>query len=198
MWLKALPLAFVAFIVSSVAWADPGAPQIGVVDVQRIVHESKAGNSIQVQYDKQRQLFSDQVTASESDLDAREQELSRQRTVLSPDAFSTQRQALETQSATIQEQIQKESQDNQTVFNDAFAELVSNVRHIVSMVAKEKNIAVVLSQEQVLYLGDGAVDITDTVLARLNEQLPSITIPLPQAAPGPEPVKAVKSGTAKP
>jgi Skp family chaperone for outer membrane proteins len=194
MWLKSLPVVLLILWVGS-AKAESGQVLIAVVDVQRIVHDSKAGNSIQVQYDKQRQAFSDQVAASESELDTREQELSRQRTVLSADAFNAQRQALEAHSAEIQEQIQKESQDNQSVFNDAFAELVSNIRHLVSMVAKEKNIAVVLSQEQVLYLGDNAIDITDIVLGRLNDQLPSIAITLPQTAAipalkKPEPTKA--------
>jgi Skp family chaperone for outer membrane proteins len=174
--------------------AETSDPIIAVVDVQRIVHESSAGKSIQVQYDKQHQIFGEQVTKLENDLDAREQELTRQRTVLTPEAFDVQRQALETSSAESQEKLQEQSQANQTAFNDAFAELVNNIRSIVTSVAKEKGISVVLSQEQVLYIGEGAVDITDSVLSRLDAKLPSVDIKIPSASesakPGlPAPVK---------
>ena len=161
--------------------APPAAPIIAVVNVQKIIHESAAGKGLDVQYDKAHQSFADGVSKQEHDLDAQEQELNRQRTVLTPAAFNTQRQALENHSAEVQRAIQQGSQANQLAFNDAFASLVNTIRSIVTAVAKEQGVTVVMPQEQTLYLGPGAVDITDTVLTRVDAKLPSITVALPKA-----------------
>ncbi len=182
-------LAFLGCLLAfSAHAADAENPVIAVVDVQRIVHESSAGKSIQVQYDKQHAIFGDQVTKLESELDAREQELTRQRTVLTAEAFNVQRQALETSSAQSEEKLQEQSQANQTAFNDAYAELVNSIRSIVTTVAKEKGISIVLSQEQVLYIGNGAIDITDMVLSRLDAKLPTVNITVEPNSSPPKPV----------
>jgi Skp family chaperone for outer membrane proteins len=178
-------MAFLSFM-SAQAYAETPVdaappPLIAVVDVQRIVHESHAGKSLDAQYDQQHQLFTDQVAAKERELDNREEELKRQRTVLTPDSFNAQREALETYAAQAQKTIQDQSQANQLAFNDAFAQLVKTVREIVSAVAKEKNVAVVLPQEQTLYIGDGTIDITEMVLNRLEARLPQVTVVLPSA-----------------
>ena len=176
-----LAAALIAAVPAMTFAADQaGQPVIAVVDLQKVVHNSEAGRSIDMQYDKQHQLFADRVAAQESDLDTREQALNRQRTVLTSDAFNSQREALETYSANVQKAIQQESQANQLAFNDAFAGLVKSVHDIIAAVAREKGVTVVLPQEQTLYLGESGIDITDTVLSRLDARLPSITVAVPK------------------
>jgi Skp family chaperone for outer membrane proteins len=166
--------------VAAAETALPARTIIAVVNVQKIIHESAAGKGLDMQYDKAHQAFADGVAAQERDLDAQEQELNRQRTVLTQDAFNAQRQALENHSAEVQRTIQQESQANQLAFNDAFADLANTIRLIVAAVAKEQNVTVVLPQDQTLYLGDGAIDITDIVLSRVDNKLPSISVALPK------------------
>jgi Skp family chaperone for outer membrane proteins len=158
-----------------------GVPIIGVVDIQRVVHESSAGKSLDAQYDKQHQLFTDQVADKERELANREDDLKRQRTILTPDSFNAQREALESYAAEAQKTIQEQSQANQLAFNDAFAQLVKVVREIVATVAKEKGIVVVLPQEQTLYIGPGAIDMTSIVLNRLEVKMPDVPVNLPSA-----------------
>ncbi len=167
------------FLCAGPARADtpPVQPLIGIVDIQRIVHESSAGKSLDQQYDKQHQLFADQVSSRERDLNTREEDLTRQRTVLTSDSFNAERETLESYAAQVQKTIQQQSQSEQQAFNDAFAKLVKTIREIVSDVAKEQGVAVVLPQEQTLYLGQGTVNLTETVLARLEAKLPSVTVP---------------------
>ncbi len=175
----------------------PSAALIAVVNVQKIIHESAAGKGLDAQYDKQHQLFADGVDRQERDLDAQEQELNRQRTVLTQDAFNARRQALENHSAEVQRQIQESSQANQLAFNDAFASLVHMIHDTVSAVAKEKGITVVIPQEQVLYLGEAGIDITDTVLSRVEAKLPSVTVAQPKMPDSSlEALPATASGTA--
>ncbi len=163
---------------------------IAVVNVQKIIHESAAGKGLDMQYDKAHQTFADDVARQEHDLDGQEQELNRQRTVLTQDAFNVQRQTLENHSAEVQRTIQQGSQANQLAFNDAFANLVNTIRGIVTSVAKEQGVTVVLPQEQTLYLGPGAIDITDIVLSRVDAKLPAVTVALPKDVPGSPPPQA--------
>ena len=161
--------------------APPSPPAlIAVVNVQEVIHKSNAGKALDAQYDKQHQAFAEAVDRQERDLDDQEQDLNRQRTILKPDAFNALRQKLENHSAEVQSQIQESSQANQLAFNDAFAKLVHTIHDTVSAVAKEKGFTIVMPQEQVLYLGDPALDITATVLARVDEKLPSIIVSAPK------------------
>ena len=177
--------------------AAPAPPLIGVVDIQRIVHESSAGKSLDAQYDKQHRLFADQVSARERDLDTREADLTRQRTVLTQDSFNAQRETLETYAARVQKNVQQQSQSEQQAFNDAFAKLVQTIREIVGIVAKEKGVAVVLPMEQTLYRGEGTIDLTQTVQDRLEDKLPAVIVPVPAAVGDPSVNPAATTGPGK-
>src|SRR5215469_9979899 len=69
--------------------APPPAPVIVMVDMQQLVYNSKAGKGIQGQMDKQRQVFSKEVSQQEDELQKARAELERQRTTLPPDQFET-------------------------------------------------------------------------------------------------------------
>ncbi|MFX9038871.1 OmpH family outer membrane protein, partial [Acinetobacter baumannii] len=74
-------------VVVPAAFADVAPATIIVVDVQAILSDSKAAVGVQQQLDSERNNFQKEISAQEGKLRTGEQELARQRTILSADAF---------------------------------------------------------------------------------------------------------------
>jgi Skp family chaperone for outer membrane proteins len=155
------------------------APSIAIVDVQRVLGESAAGKSIQAQLETEGRKIRDQITRLEDELKNGENELKRQRSVMAPDAFNEQAQALQRRQA----EAQRIVQDRRDAFtkgqNDAVNVVGDNIRDIVQQLAAERHIGMVLRKEVVMSIADKNMDITDDVIHLLNTKLPSVTVTVP-------------------
>jgi Skp family chaperone for outer membrane proteins len=84
-----LPLFLAAALLPLAARGPAGAQQapqtvVAVVDVQKILEESKASKTVQAALDKQRTAFQNDISKQENTLRTADQDLSRQRATLSP------------------------------------------------------------------------------------------------------------------
>jgi Skp family chaperone for outer membrane proteins len=158
------------------------APSIAIVDVQRVLGESAAGKSIQAQLETEGRKIRDQITKLDDELKNGENELKRQRSVMSADAFNEQAQGLQRRQA----EAQRTVQDRRDAFtkgqNDAVNVVGDNIRDIVQQLAAERHIGMVLRKEVVMSIADKNMDVTDDVIHRLNEKLPSVVVTV--ASPG--------------
>ena len=167
-------------------------PTIALVDMQRVLVESSAGRSIQTQLDGERRKIRDQVTKLDEEIKAAENDFKRQRAVMAPDAQNQQIQALQAKQADAQRVVQDRQEAFQKGQNDAVTVVGDNMRDIVSQLAAERHIGMVLRKEVAISNSDKNMDITDDVIQRLNTKLPSVTVTVP--APGT--VSAAQPGAA--
>ena len=75
----------------------PEPPIIGVVDVQRIIREATAANSIREALDEAKERLEVDIKREGEALKAEEQQLRNQQTILAPEAFEAKRRDLERQ-----------------------------------------------------------------------------------------------------
>ena len=152
------------------------APTIALVDMQRVIVKSAAGRSIQAQLDTERRKIRDQLAKLEEELKSGDNELRRQRSVMSQEAFNEAAQSLQRKQA----DAQRVQQDRQEAFtkgqNDALNVVIDNMRDIVQQIAAERKVGLVLSKQVVISMTDKNMDITDDVIQRLNTKLPSVTV----------------------
>jgi Skp family chaperone for outer membrane proteins len=198
----AVVAAPIAFAQTAPAPAAPApalaAPSIAIVDVQRVLGESSAGKSIQAQLETEGRKIRDQISKLDEELKNGENELKRQRSVMSQDAFNEQAQALQRR----QQEDQRIVQDRRDAFtkgqNDAVNVVGDNIRDIVQQLASERHIGLVLRKEIVMSVSDKNMDITDDVIRRLNEKLPSVTVTVAAAGSAPaQPAAAPAAQAAK-
>jgi Skp family chaperone for outer membrane proteins len=198
----AVMAAPIAFAQTAPAPAAPApalaAPSIAIVDVQRVLGESSAGKSIQAQLETEGRKIRDQISKLDDELKNGENELKRQRSVMSQDAFNEQAQALQRR----QQEDQRIVQDRRDAFtkgqNDAVNVVGDNIRDIVQQLASERHIGLVLRKEIVMSVSDKNMDITDDVIRRLNEKLPSVTVTVAAAGSAPaQPAAAPAAQAAK-
>jgi Skp family chaperone for outer membrane proteins len=171
---------------AAVLWWNHGAlaqdvkpPVIIVIDNQKILREAAAVRLLQQQINEQRSIFQKQLTQQEQELRKKDQELVRQRAILSVDAFVKKRKELEEQVASVQRGVQERKKGLEKLFNKSMGQIHNALLGVAAEIAEERAADLVLSKSA-LVLVNPSFDITDDALKRLNERLPSISLVAPQ------------------
>lgn len=173
-------------------WGSPAAAQEGeagdaatqegvtvaIVDFQRVVRESIAAEGIQEQIDVYRQSYQDEFGQIEERLRAIEDELAEARATLPADEFAQRRRAFEEQITEAQQRAQVSRAALDQALETAMDEVRSTLVDIIAQIARERDADLVLSQSQII-LADRDLDVTETALARLNEELPEVEVIIP-------------------
>lgn len=163
--------------------ASPGVAQetippavAAVIDYQRVMREAKAATSIRDQVDAKRKLYQDQIAREEKRLVDADKELTRQRAVLSAEAFGERRGAFEKKVADVQRLVQERRRELDQVSAAALNEVRGVIIEIVGVLSEERGFNIVLPSSGVL-LFSPKVDLTRDVIARLDGRLPSVKVP---------------------
>jgi Skp family chaperone for outer membrane proteins len=169
-----------------------GLPGVAVIDVLRLQRESAASKSIKAQIEKQFAVHQQEITKQENELRSAEQELNRQRTLVSPEAFAERRRQFEQKFANLQRDVQnrKREMDKSQVAAQRIMEQA--VAEIVEQLVTERKLTLVLGKNTTIYASPD-FEITDEVLKRLNAKLPSVKVPPP--GPATPPAAAAKPAT---
>lgn len=148
---------------------------IGVVEVQLIMREALAGKSIQVQIESTRSSYEAAVLAEETRLRDLEQELVRQRSLLAPEAFADKRRDFENQVASHKRDVRARRRTLDQAYSVGVRQIQQAVTEIISEIAEQRNLMVVVPASQILFANPTLV-ITNDVLSELDEKLPDVTL----------------------
>lgn len=151
------------------------AETVAVVNIQKIMRDSLAAKSARDQLKAKQDQFASEIKAKETGLKKEDEELSKQRSVLAPDAFEQKVRTFREKAAGVQRDAQKKQGQLNKAFNAALGEMQNTIVNIIGELAKEKGFKVAMPTNQALY-ADPSLDITDEVLKRLNSRLTKITI----------------------
>ena len=151
---------------------------LGVLDVQAILREAAAVKDIRGQITKYGTDFEKEIEKKRGDLRKSNQELARQRTILSPETFAEKRREFEQQVVKVQRLVQKRQREldksrkiAMDIVNKAYIEIVAKL-------ADERNLAIIIRKNQTAY-SVGTLDLTKTVLDLLNNKLPKVKVAQP-------------------
>ena len=177
----AIGLAAVFFLAISptlaVAQKLPPA-SVAVIDTQKILQDAAAFKTARKQLDEQRTKYQAEFGKEEEKLRVEEQEVNRQRAVLSPDAYEAKRRDFEKKVVDVQRRVQDRSRQLEQTFGGARNDVGKTMRKIVSDLAGERGFNVVLEVAQLNYSAPD-LDITAEVLKRLDQQMPTVKLALP-------------------
>ncbi|CAK0773095.1 outer membrane protein [Azospirillaceae bacterium] len=154
-------------------------PTVAIVNIPWVVQNAEATKSIQRAVEAQRQPWAKEIADREEKLRSEEQELNRQRNVLSSDALTSKRRDFETKVADFQKNVQGKMRALDQAGSEAMNTVSSNLQQIVAEVAQEVGASLVL-QAQAVAFADQSTDVSKTVLERLNNKLPQVSVKLPK------------------
>lgn len=177
------------FACAAVSASAQGLSGVAVVDVQRVMRDSAAAKSIQGQIEKMRASYQQEITKQENELRNAEQELNRQRTLVSPEAFNERRRQFEQKVGSLQRDVQSRKRALDTSYTSAVRTIENSLREIMEQLVNERRLNLVLIKSQTIYNAP-ELEMTDEVMKRLNAKLPSVKVPPPQTpapkAPAPK------------
>jgi Skp family chaperone for outer membrane proteins len=180
----ALALAMLAAAPATPVQAQEMPPvRLGILDVGRALQNAAAVKGIRSQLGTYMDSYRADTQKEEQSLRTTQDDLARKRTVLSADAFAAERQKLEKRLADAQAKVQDRRQSLERVHAEAMQKVQDALASIVTSVADEKKLTVILRKDQTVYAA-AAYEITDEVLKRLDKQLPSVKIGNPNAKKG--------------
>jgi len=149
-----------------------------VVNYQRIFRDAAATRSIGPQIAKLKKHFESQFKDVQKKLQAAEQDLQTQRTILSPEAYAEKQKAFKNQVNSVQRDVQTVQQLVARAEGDAYKSVRQAFHLITQELAKERSFELIFPRSGLIH-ADARYDISDEVLKRLNKRLPSVTIKLP-------------------
>lgn len=153
---------------------DLEAPVFAVVDVQKVLRESTAVMTLTREIDEERARYQAELREKEEVLRNADQELARQRTVLSADAYGKRRQEMEQEIATLQREVQIRKRELDQRFAAGMSEVQNTLARIAADLANERNLDMIISKAAVL-INKPKFDLTDEAIERLNTRLPKVT-----------------------
>jgi Skp family chaperone for outer membrane proteins len=165
-------LAVAMLAVQSPAHADT---KIATLNIQQIMHDSTAAQSVREQLDAKRKTFETEMSRKEEDLRKEDQTLSKQRSVLAQDAFEKKLKDFRDKAGAAQRDVQAKRTQLDTAFTKAVSEIQKNVTDIVTEMAKQRGFTVVIPTSQLVW-ADPSLDISQEVLAQLNKRLPKVKV----------------------
>ena len=159
--------------------------RIGLIDLDGVLRASRGTARVRELLDKQRLLFQQEFSEREAALQQTERELISQRELLSEDAFAKKLSRFEADVATIQKEIQYRREAIDLAFQEAQSKLRRIALEIVTEVAGEKRLDLVLFRGSALIFRP-TLNISDEVLQRLDERTKNarleVTIDSPKPA----------------
>jgi len=169
--------------VSGIADAQTKVPEneianIAVLNLEAIRRNAKVVKNIREQVQKYRGSFEAEIKKEEDALRNANQELARQRSILSPEAFVEERRKFEQRVVTIQRLVQQRKAELDQVQVLSMSKVEAKLNEIVTQLAKEHNLSLVLRGSQTI-LAAQQLNITIRVLKILDTQMPSIVVPKP-------------------
>tara|TARA_B100000686_G_scaffold273341_1_gene290939 strand:- start:1039 stop:1629 length:591 start_codon:yes stop_codon:yes gene_type:complete len=151
--------------------------RIGVVDRQKIMQESLAGESVRKEFEAMEQAYREQISARENQLRAQQEELGRQRGILTPEAYSER----ENEFAALVEGLQRDvagiNKQLDAMLQYGMRQIDMQTIQIIAEMAEAKGYTLVLDKTQLLMVNTD-YEFSQEVLTVLNSRLPKVEITL--------------------
>lgn len=155
------------------------AATIAVVDMERIFQNAKAARSAGAQV----QSFYDEglaeITAREEELRQEQQELARQRPLLSPEAYGERDRAFRASVSALDARRRELDRQLQNLRTRGEIAIRRAMVPIFAELSQTKGITMIVGRTQIMF-AVRSTDLTDDVLARLDEALPEVDLSLPE------------------
>lgn len=157
----------------------PRGTEMVFIDQAEIEQGASAFRTLLAQRDKMLGTLQADVNQKEKALRSADEELNKQRNVLSPDAYTQKRRELDARFQQDQQLVQNRRRGIDQSVGDAYNKVMRQVFEIVADMVKENDYKVVL-ERKVLVMAQSSLDVSGEVISRLNKKMPSITAAVPK------------------
>jgi Skp family chaperone for outer membrane proteins len=155
--------------------AMPGNLSVLVVDFQALLQNSKASKLVRQQMEAKRAEYQKDLSHQQDALRQEGDAVQRQQATMTPEQINAKRKELQVKVNAFDRDLEAKRQALERSNADALQKIQEVMVKIITDIAKDRKANVVLQRSE-LVLYDPGFDITDEVLQRLDEQLPTLTV----------------------
>jgi Skp family chaperone for outer membrane proteins len=167
-------------------FAQPTPPtKLVVIDKVAIMQASKVGQDVARQVQAIAKQAQTDLTAQGRAIQEEERVAVQQSAILAPDAKAKRMAGIEAKKRGLQASAQKKDEQIKAGFFQARQQMEQALGPIVQEVVKEEGANIVVDKQAVVFATASSFDITQKVIDRLNQKLPTIKVDL-NAPPPPQ------------
>jgi Skp family chaperone for outer membrane proteins len=174
---------------------------IMVVDVQSLLQNSKSAKMVRQQIEQKRAEYAKEISHQEETLRQERDSLQRQQSSLSADALNQKGREFQQKVNDLDRSVQGKRQALERSNAEALEKIQEVMLKIITDIAKDRKANMVFQRSE-LVLFDQNFDVTDEVLQKLDEQLPTLTVnfvaPVVPGAAAAQPAAAAADQTPPP
>jgi Skp family chaperone for outer membrane proteins len=171
-----------------------------VVDVQALLQNSKAAKMVRSQIEQKRNEYTKEISHQEEQLRAERDALQRQQASLSPETLNQKGRDFQQKVNDLERNVQSKRQALEKSNGDSIQKIQEQMLKIIADIAKQRKANLVFQRSD-LVLFDQTFDVSDEVLQKLDEQMPTLTVnfvaPVPPSASA-SPPSSAPSGSPAP
>lgn len=166
---------------SSLAMAAEGGLNIAVVDVEKILVDSKAAQSVKKQVDEKRNDFLADVEKTEKGLRDQQQEIQKTAAALPKEELSTNKdlaakaKQFDEKRAAEKGRLQTKKEKLDQAYSEAMGKLTKAIYDVCQGIADERKLDMIITRQNII-IGNKSLDITAEVLTQLDTKLPTLAL----------------------
>ncbi|MAY89636.1 MAG: hypothetical protein CMN00_00400 [Rickettsiales bacterium] len=151
--------------------------RIGVIDMQKILNESIAYQGVVEQFEDIRRVHRNKMTKQEDQIRDEESKLFKQKNIISKEAYAKKGQEILKKINNLKQQKNTDVKKFEIAFEKATNRIQKALVDVLSVIANERGLNLVLAKNQVLLVGKD-IDLTDNAIKQLNKVLSSVKLEL--------------------
>jgi len=164
--------------------AAPMPLTVMVVDVQALLQNSKSAKMVRGQIEQKRNEYTKEISHQEEALRAERDALQRQQASMSADALNQKGREFQQKVNDLERNVQGKRQALEKSNGEALSKIQEQMLKIIADIAKDRKANLVFQRAD-LVLFDQSFDVTDEVLQKLDELMPTLTVDFAVPAPAP-------------
>ena len=180
--------------------AAPGL-NVLVVDVQSLLQNSKSAKMVRQQIEQKRAEYAKEISHQEGVLRQERDALQRQQPSLSAEALSQKGREFQQKVNDLDKSVQAKRQALEHSNGEALEKIQAAMLKIITEIAKDRKANLVFQRSE-LVMFDQGFDVTDEVLQKLDEALPTLTVnfvaPAASSSPAEQPAATAAAHPAAP
>jgi Skp family chaperone for outer membrane proteins len=157
------------------ASAAPPGLNVLVVDVQSLLQNSKAAKMVRQQIEQKRTEFQKEMSHQEDVLRQEHDTLQRQQASLSAEAFNQKGREFQQKLNEFDKSMQSKRQVLEKANSEALEKINAEMLKIIAEITKERKANLVFLRSE-LVLFDQNFEVSDEVMQKLDEQMPTLTV----------------------
>ena len=149
--------------------------KIATLDVFKLLKDSKAAVSITEQLNTVAKKYDEESQKNQKTIQTQEEELLRQKSTLTPEAFSDRKNTFEKKVIEFNKENQSKRKSIQDARKEAIGKIEDEVEVILKKIIEEEKITAVIKKTAIV-LSEDSLDITQKVIDQLNNKLSTVKV----------------------